>query len=322
MNARSPVTRAVLYDPPVTGPMAALTECRAFGMLPFANRPLLHHLISQLAESGIREIDVFTASHFEQVADYLGAGERWGVRVRCHRQETAAEEGLPREVVERLPRRALVMRLDCWPGKLAMLAFLEGSGTRNRQLLGERGPLACFLGDAASITDGNREWPMVFCYTAFRLDSPSQYLRANLDCLVQLGSRNSHEQPYDNQFYLGAGCRMSESARFEGPGLLGAGSRVAKRVNFGPDVVAGEHVFLDAGCDVRKSVILDGTYVGAGLSLRGKIVDGSRIIDCKSGEVTDVKSSSILAKPIRRTAGRKLARGVFRWLTARPVMAA
>ncbi len=322
MRIHAPVTKAVLYDVPAEGVMAALTESRPFGMLPLANRPLLHHLISQLAEFGIREIDLFTAAHHEQAAAYVAEGERWGVQLRCHRQAKGCKHRLPPEVVTRMRGRRLFMRIDCWPGKLAMRAFLLGSGHRNRQLLGEAGSLPCYCADAEVIALGEQDLPMVFCYTAYQLDTPAQYLRANLEVLARLDSDNPPEQPLDNGLYIGAGCRISENARFEGSALLGAGGHVGRGVQFGPHVVAGNRVFLDAGCKLKRCVVLDGTYIGPDVRLHGKIVDGNRIIDCRNGEISDLANPVNFRNKSRKVAERKLAKGVFRWLTARKGVAA
>ncbi len=322
MRAHTRVHRAVLFDPCVQGPMAALTTARPFGLLPVANRPLLHHLISRLAVLGVREIDVFTASFYEAVSDYLGSGERWGVSVRCHSQTDIAPAQFEARLADPTPGCTLFMRMDCWPGSLALRAFLEGSSGRSRQLLSEDGPLPCFCGDPKAFAEGGRDWPMVFCSTAYRLDNPASYLRANLDALAELPASHHLEHSPDGELFLGAACRISESAKFEAGGLLGSNCNIGKSVRIGADVVIGDRVFLDRNCSLERCVILSDTYVGGELRLRNRIVDGRRMINCRTGEVTEVEDPAMLSGFAANAPDGRMARGVFRWLTANPRNAA
>lgn len=320
MRAHARVRKAVLFDPCVQGPMAALTATRPFGLLPVANRPVLHHLISRLAALGVREVVVLTASFYEDVRNYLGGGEKWGISVRCHRQRHAAPGKLAPELYKQ--DYTLFMGMDCWPGSLALRAFLEGSSGRSRQLLGDDGPLPCYCGDPEVFASQVADWPMVFCSTAYRLDNPANYLRANLDAMAELPASCHLEQSPDGELFLGPNCRISESARFEAGGLVGGHCKIGKSVRIGADVVIGKRVYLDRHCSLERCVILDDTYVGAELRLRNRIVDGNRVINCRTGEVSMIDDPAVLCGFAAKRREGRVARGVFRWLTAAPQTAA
>jgi len=50
-------------------------------MLPIANKPILEHLLTQASRAGIKEFIFVVGYRDEQVRDYFGGGERWGISI-------------------------------------------------------------------------------------------------------------------------------------------------------------------------------------------------------------------------------------------------
>ena len=61
--------------------MRPLTYARPKVMLPIANKPILEHLLIEASQAGIREFIFIVGYCDEQVRDYFGRGERWGVNI-------------------------------------------------------------------------------------------------------------------------------------------------------------------------------------------------------------------------------------------------
>jgi len=61
--------------------MRPLTYTRPKVMLPIANKPILEHLLIQGKKAGIKEFIFITGYHDEQVRDYFGSGDKWGVNI-------------------------------------------------------------------------------------------------------------------------------------------------------------------------------------------------------------------------------------------------
>jgi UDP-N-acetylglucosamine diphosphorylase/glucosamine-1-phosphate N-acetyltransferase len=61
--------------------MRPLTYTRPKVMLPIANKPILEHLLIEARKAGIREFIFVTGYHDEQVCDYFGSGDKWGVNI-------------------------------------------------------------------------------------------------------------------------------------------------------------------------------------------------------------------------------------------------
>ena len=59
--------------------MRPLTYTRPKVMLPIANKPILEHLLTEARKAGVREFIFIVGYHDEQVRDYFGSGDKWGV---------------------------------------------------------------------------------------------------------------------------------------------------------------------------------------------------------------------------------------------------
>lgn len=67
--------------------MRPLSDTVPKPLLAAGGKPLIVHLIESLARSGLREIVVNHSHLGEQVVDYLGAGDRYGVRLTYSHEE-------------------------------------------------------------------------------------------------------------------------------------------------------------------------------------------------------------------------------------------
>jgi len=61
--------------------MRPLTYTRPKVMLPIANKPILEHLLVEARKAAIGEFILVIGYHDEQVHDYFGNGDKWGVRI-------------------------------------------------------------------------------------------------------------------------------------------------------------------------------------------------------------------------------------------------
>jgi len=61
--------------------MRPLTYTRPKVMLPIANKPILEHLLIEAGQAGIREFIFIVGYHDEQVRQYFGSGDKWGVKI-------------------------------------------------------------------------------------------------------------------------------------------------------------------------------------------------------------------------------------------------
>jgi NDP-sugar pyrophosphorylase family protein len=103
----APVRDAVLLAAGRGTRMKSLTENTPKPMLPVAGRPILEHIVTALAASGIERFLVVTGYRGETIEQHFGDGRRFGVAIRYRPQEvqdgTARALLLGREATEGRP---------------------------------------------------------------------------------------------------------------------------------------------------------------------------------------------------------------------------
>jgi len=93
--------------------MRPLTRTRPKVMLPIANKPILEHLLIEAREAGIREFIFIVGYCDEQVRDYFGKGQRWGVDIAyCDQRKQLGTADALRMVEGMLDGSFLVMNGD------------------------------------------------------------------------------------------------------------------------------------------------------------------------------------------------------------------
>ena len=62
--------------------MRPLTYTRPKVMLPIANRPILEHLLLVSSGAGVKEFIIVVGYRDDQIRDYFGDGQKWGVDIK------------------------------------------------------------------------------------------------------------------------------------------------------------------------------------------------------------------------------------------------
>jgi len=93
--------------------MRPLTHTRPKVMLPIANKPIVEHLLIEAREAGIGEFIFIVGYCDEQVRNYFGKGEKWGVNIAYYeqRKQLGTADAL-RMVESMLDGKFLVMNGD------------------------------------------------------------------------------------------------------------------------------------------------------------------------------------------------------------------
>ncbi len=60
-----------------------ITHTRNKHLIPIANKPILHYAIEYVAEAGIKDVGIIVNANNDEVAETLGSGEPWGVKITC-----------------------------------------------------------------------------------------------------------------------------------------------------------------------------------------------------------------------------------------------
>ncbi len=135
------------------------------------------------------------------------------------------------------------------------------------------------------------------------IGSPERYLQGTFDILEGNVSTSVTERLGDA--WLAVDAAASVDGRVVPPAVIERGARIAAGAHVGSLVVLGEDVSIAAGATVERAVIMRGTEIGEGCTLRDCIVAGG----CRIGANTQITGGAVLGEGVTVGADNVIARG-------------
>jgi len=294
-------------------------------LVPLANRPLLDFWMEWCLDLGVSEVRLVLGDSADQIEAYAEEGRRWGLRIGY---SFLRDDRPPVSFLKRDPAQ--------WRGGLL---FLSGPLFPRRLPERKPGPSAdgetygcalpggdCLLSRDPAFLDafiaGERTVEGTRPFRELGIEpAPLASIRAFFDLNLQLaeGEVGRYVTPgygAGDGSFVGYNVVIPPSARVAAPVVIGNDCRIGALASVGPSAVIGNHVVIDRQTDLRRCVILDGTYVGRGVELRDKIATGRRLIDPDDGAVLDLEDPWLLAEVKRSASFRDVGSGVAGWLLA------
>ena len=300
----------------------------AWPLLPAGNRPLLEYWMELCVAMGIREVKLLLGDGAEFVEAYAGEGERWGLSISYG----FLREGQPAALYLRrspaLWREGLLfVGAPVFPRRLREGWTFSGPVETPWVARDSRGGVVCAVlppGPALDAFCASGEWSDAAegsfegAGLAMELvDSVRDYYELNMRLVRGEVVRYLSPGYYAaDGSYVGYNVVLPPAAKAEPPLMVGNDCRLAPLSRVGPDVVMGSRVVVDSQSTLARCVVLDGTYVGRGLEIDGKIVAGRRLVDPESGAAIDVADPWLLAELGPAARMTDLFRAAGGWLLA------
>lgn len=256
-------------------------------LLPLAQRTPLHYCLDDLSAAGVRRAVVVVSHAAERVQELLSGGEPWGVELEC---VLSRGEEAPASLLRRfrtlLGERFLAVRGDVL--RTPMVRELQAA------CAGGDHAIACLDGISvgAVVTNGADAdlaalaWPLPACegldmagHRCNRLDSLEEVLQANLDLaggrflgLVPAGLKQAEG------IMSGRLSHLDPASVVDPPVSLGDHSSVHRSARLYGPVVIGSNCFIDRDTQIRDSLVLPDTYIGAGLDVKDAIIGEGMLV--------------------------------------------
>jgi len=113
MVAKNKAMKAVVLAAGEGSRMRPLTYTRPKVMLPVANKPIIEHLLIEIKKAGIGEFIFIVGYHDEQIRNYFGSGERWGVKIDyCTQRKQLGTADALRDVEDLIDGNFIVVNGD------------------------------------------------------------------------------------------------------------------------------------------------------------------------------------------------------------------
>lgn len=155
-------------------------------------------------------------------------------------------------------------------------------------------------------------WPLLvgnglygFPSDSYWLDigTPDRYLKATFD-IIEGNVATEVRERLGNE-YLAVAPEAEVLGRAIPPAVLERGVRIAEDAHAGSLVVLGQGVSLAGGASVERAVVLDGTEIGEGCTLRDCIVAAG----CRIGPRTHISGGVVLGEGVTIGADNVIAGG-------------
>jgi hypothetical protein len=273
-------------------------------LLPIGNRPWIEYWIEWCVAQEFRELQIILHAGAHEIESYLGDGSRWGVSFRY---SFLRDPSKPDLFLRRDPARwsggLCYLRQPLFPrrrqgGEAPARLPPDGACAYHRQgvcaLFYSRDPatIAAFIrgaSPAAAPFPPNALEPAP-------IESLQEYFALNMSLVS--GEAGHYLTPgYRSQegAYLGSNVIFPAAAHLVPPLIIGNDVRLRALCTVGPRAILGNRVIVDRQAEISDSIVLDGTYVGAGTEIQGRIVSGRRLIDPADGTMIDLDDSHLLA---------------------------
>ncbi len=292
----------------------------AWPLLPVGNRPLLEYWFELCAGLGIQEVRLVLGNGAEFIEAYAGNGERWGLRLSY---SFLKDEYHPDCFLQRDPEQwrdgLLYVRRPSFPRRLDDRQAWKDFATPAHAASDANGLICRFRAGPVSAADAGRaaadDRPFEeLGLSIVPLDDVATYYDLNMKLVA--GEITRYIQPgylARDGSCIGYNVVLPPSAQLLPPLLIGNDSRIGPLAAVGPCVVLGSHVVADRQCTLDHCVVLDGTYIGAGVEVRGKIAAGARLLDPQTGAQVDIVDPWLMARLGRGAQVSDLGRALAEW---------
>lgn len=311
--------------------LSPLTEVISESLLPIVNKPILEHQIELLAQHGIKDIFVPLKHKPDQVTDYFGCGERWGVKLHfISIQRYGGALNTLREIQKQLigpilciqgnvfsnPDVAQFIKVHeygesdmtlCLPHELANS---KSHGFLNDDLM-EKFPFIIesdLLRGKSKVTIENPQDPdqnlfvprfsIFSCKPSVRylyMDSPESYWDINRRIL----EKNVDEviikgKEISKGIWVGAHCEIHPKAKLKPPLVIGNHCVINKDAVLENGNVIGDHSIIEEGAFLTRSIVWKGTYVGTQTEIKDSIVNKNLLYNLPRKIMLKVTESFLL----------------------------
>ncbi len=286
-------------------------------MVPLCNKPLIEYLVEFMVLSQCESISINTEDPGHDIKEYFEDGDRWGVSISYETIE-------PFESIDSIISKNNVYHGgDNFPLIVSDGLFFIHYNQENFTLALDKTYDAGLFANCSS--------------GSLLIASSDKHLRnissANSKVTFMLSGLESLDDIFDlameildaeqkhytltgykelEQIIYGKNVRFGSNIDIRPPAIIGNNVIIHDNVVLGPYVVIGHNVIIGTKSEVEKSVVTSNTYIGPGMELNKKLVNGNKIFSMPGGGVCEVDDKGFYSfllpasKPSESSTGNRI----------------
>lgn len=313
--------RAILIATGWEEDMKALLAYRPSPLLNVVGKPVAHHVMEYLNNSGIRHCDILLHHLPTSIRNSLEDGKRWGVELQYH----LCKDG-------NIPFKTLIPVIQGWSEEIILLGTLDtlpdfpindqGQAIKTPTLIMTPSKKWTKWGIFSLSHLKNLPWnlhyndiPAYFqnkCKyltgkALLSVDSYQAFKNSNIKLLQDTPSSihmPTTSVPKSQGVWQSKGTSVHPTAKIIPPVFLGENTYVEEKAEIGPNVVIESNCIIDRKCKISNSLICRSSYIGEALTISNSVVDRNLLINTDlNSEVSIIEDfilSEVKSKPIRQ----------------------
>lgn len=278
------------------------------------DRPIIAHIIEFLAGQGIKEIELIVSHLPHLIENYLGEGERWGVKLTYHLAKNCNHPYAALKVIAGnwTDSWILLGQGDCLPhlneewlktppssksslqtnaeGKWNGWGFFSATTLASLPLDIQEDNMIEYLGDQCTTIHGT----LFYCTRTLKdlLNSNCKFL--SFPEVVGIFPSSAHE--VEPGIWISRGVSIHPGLKVIPPVFIGEDCQILDNVSLGPEVVIENNCIIDKGSQIKQSLICKRSYVGDGLDIDTSVVDRNFLANVKHDTTQHIRDNFILGE--------------------------
>ncbi|MBZ0333426.1 sugar phosphate nucleotidyltransferase [Marinobacter sp. AL4B] len=279
--------------------LSPLNEHYCPAMLPVSGRPVLEHTLTHLQQAGVEQIFLVVPNGDISIRNYFENGARWSLDIRyLNARESDSTDRVRVRLGNSLAAPFIAIRGDVWRSELRSVSEAAAPYCKVSDQQGNLFELWHNDQNSLDALDWSPKSNQAHTHRQNIVDFDPLCHLNNYHQLVTsmvLDKASMHSTLAPLALSLGAQTRVHPMSVNDGTTTVGDFSCIEIGAQLSGTNYVGRHCFIARGAALKNTVILDKTYVGAGMSLENAIVVQQRVVRVDLNASLDIKDSFILA---------------------------
>jgi acetyltransferase-like isoleucine patch superfamily enzyme len=278
-------------------------------MLKIADKPLLEYYIDLCSVLSIKEVRIVMYESYSEIEEYFQTGAKWGLDISYG---LSGKNDHLKEIINKNRSFAKDSRLLIIDGFL----FINYDKNKDHSAFSDADCNVIITDKNSTGKDNDHSFFLSEDISIRNLASIKDYYDISQD-LLKLYPNNFVLPGYndDDKLFIGRNVKIPENTNIEKPAVIGNNVLFKQHVTIGAGAIIGDNVLIDANTIIKDSIIYDGSYIGANLEIKGKIVNKCILIDPESDAKTTVPDHFLIS-PVNSGLMKKISSRVLNFIFA------